>query len=68
MATTLTAPAPGAPARTVARPPSGGWRSRWPLLPLIATVLLPALPYGMGEGGGPAVGPADVASGVAVLV
>ncbi|WP_329216372.1 O-antigen ligase family protein [Streptomyces microflavus] len=68
MATTLTAPAPGAPARTVARPSPGGWRSRWPLLPLIATVLLPALPYGMGEGGGPAVGPADVASGIAVLV
>ncbi|MEV7896405.1 O-antigen ligase family protein [Streptomyces cyaneofuscatus] len=64
MAATLTAPAPGAPARTVPRPPSGGWRSRWPLLPLIATVLLPALPYAVGGG----VGPADIASGVAVLV
>ncbi|WP_327221973.1 O-antigen ligase family protein [Streptomyces cyaneofuscatus] len=64
MAATLTAPAPGAPARTVPRPPSGGWRSRWPLLPLIATVLLPALPYAVGGG----VGPADIASGIAVLV
>ncbi|MFC9033444.1 O-antigen ligase family protein [Streptomyces arboris] len=67
MAATLTAPAPGTPARTVPRPAPGGWRSRWPLLPLIATVLLPALPYGF-AGGGPAVGPADIASGIAVLV
>ncbi|MFE9015679.1 O-antigen ligase family protein [Streptomyces cyaneofuscatus] len=64
MAAALTAPAPGAPARTVPRLPSGGWRSRWPLLPLIATVLLPALPYAVGGG----VGPADIASGIAVLV
>ncbi|MEW2069443.1 O-antigen ligase family protein [Streptomyces sp. NPDC007346] len=68
MAATLTAPAPGAPARTVPRPSPGGWRSRWPLLPLVAAVLLVALPYGTGGGDGPAVGPADVASGIAVLV
>lgn len=71
MAATLTppAPAPAAPVRPVPRPAAGGWRNRWPLLPLIATVLLPALPYGvLGGGGGPAVGPADLASAVAVLV
>ncbi|PCG85276.1 hypothetical protein CIB93_14910 [Streptomyces sp. WZ.A104] len=71
MAATLTPPAPAASAgpRTAPRPSPGGWRSRWPLLPLIATVLLPALPYGVfGGGGGPAVGPADIASGIAVLV
>lgn len=63
------APAPSAGPRTVARPSWGGWRSRWPLLPLVATVLLPALPHGaLGGGGGPAVGPADLASGLAVLV
>lgn len=64
MAATLTAPAPGAPAPAAPRPSPGGWRSRWPLLPLIATVLLPALPYSLGGG----VGPADIASAVAVLV
>ncbi|MFF2720563.1 O-antigen ligase family protein [Streptomyces sp. NPDC058011] len=64
MAATLTAPAPGAPAPAAPRPSPGGWRSRWPLLPLIATVLLPALPYALGGG----VGPADIASAVAVLV
>lgn len=64
MAATLTAPAPGAPAPAAIRPSPGGWRSRWPLVPLIATVLLPALPYALGGG----VGPADIASAVAVLV
>ncbi|WP_411080053.1 O-antigen ligase family protein [Streptomyces sp. cmx-18-6] len=69
MAATLTGPTPGAPARTEPRSALGGWRGRWPLLPLLATVLLPALPYGTGGGGGgPAIGPADVASGIAVLV
>ncbi|WNF30864.1 O-antigen ligase family protein [Streptomyces sp. C11-1] len=71
MAATLTPPAPAASAgpRAAPRPSPGGWRSRWPLLPLIATVLLPALPHGvLGGGGGPAVGPADIASGIAVLV
>ncbi|MEI7031163.1 O-antigen ligase family protein [Streptomyces pratensis] len=62
------APAPAAPA-ALAGPPPGGWRRRWPLLPLIATVLLPAWPHGASDpGGGPAAGAADVASGVAVLV
>ncbi|MFH9201079.1 O-antigen ligase family protein [Streptomyces anulatus] len=67
MAAVLTPPAPSTAAgpRAVSRPPWGGWRSRWPLLPLVATVLLPALPHGASGGGG---GPADVASGVAVLV
>ncbi|MEV1048109.1 O-antigen ligase family protein [Streptomyces sp. NPDC049916] len=70
MAATLTppAPAPVAAPRPVPRPSTGGWRSRWPLLPLIATVLLPALPHSLTGGGGAAVGPADVASGIAVLV
>ncbi|MFI0595673.1 O-antigen ligase family protein [Streptomyces griseus] len=63
------APAPSSAPRAVSRPRRGGWRSRWPLLPLVATVLLPALPYGVsGGGGGPAVGPADLASGIAVLL
>ncbi|WP_097871374.1 O-antigen ligase family protein [Streptomyces sp. rh34] len=68
MAAVLTPPAPSTTAgpRAVARPPWGGWRSRWPLLPLVATVLLPALPHGASGGGGG--GPADVASGLAVLV
>ncbi|NEE42799.1 hypothetical protein G3M53_97855, partial [Streptomyces sp. SID7982] len=57
-------PSPAAEPRTVARSPWAAWRGRWPLLPLVATVLLPALPYGTSGGGGPA----DVASGVAVLV
>ncbi|MBQ1106075.1 O-antigen ligase family protein [Streptomyces anulatus] len=67
MAAVLTPPAPSTAAgpRAVSRPSWGGWRSRWPLLPLVATVLLPALPHGASGGGG---GPADVASGVAVLV
>ncbi|MFH9295059.1 O-antigen ligase family protein [Streptomyces sp. NPDC017520] len=66
MAAVLSPPAPSAAAgpRAVSRPPWGGWRSRWPLLPLVATVLLPALPSGASGGGGPA----DVASGLAVLV
>ncbi|PWS47705.1 hypothetical protein DKT74_04425, partial [Streptomyces sp. ZEA17I] len=68
MTATLTAPVPGAPPRTVSRPPAAGWLRHWPLLPLIATVLLPALPYGLGVGGGASVGPADIASGIAVLV
>ncbi|MDX3505797.1 O-antigen ligase family protein [Streptomyces sp. ATCC51928] len=71
MAAVLTrpAPAPSSAPRAVSRPRRGGWRSRWPLLPLVATVLLPALPYGVsGGGGGPAVGPADLASGIAVLL
>ncbi|GAB2918037.1 MULTISPECIES: O-antigen ligase family protein [unclassified Streptomyces] len=58
------APSPAAEARAVPRSPWGGLRWRWPLLPLVATVLLPALPYGTSGGGGPA----DVASGIAVLV
>ncbi|WP_405638313.1 O-antigen ligase family protein [Streptomyces sp. NBC_01178] len=65
MAAVLTPPAP-APTGPAALPRSrwGGWRDRWPLLPLVATVLLPALPYGASGGGGPA----DIASGAAVLV
>lgn len=66
MAAVLTSPAPSTAAgpRAPTRPPWGGWRSRWPLLPLVATVLLPALPAGTSGGGGPA----DVASALAVLV
>ncbi|MFD4236229.1 O-antigen ligase family protein [Streptomyces sp. NPDC058542] len=66
MAAVLTPPAPSTAAgpRAPTRPRWGGWRSRWPLLPLVATVLLPALPAGTSGGGGPA----DVASGLAVLV
>ncbi|MEU3319341.1 O-antigen ligase family protein [Streptomyces sp. NPDC006785] len=57
-------PSPAAEARALPRSPWGGLRRRWPLLPLVATVLLPALPYGTSGGGGPA----DVASAIAVLV
>ncbi|MFF3033038.1 O-antigen ligase family protein [Streptomyces rubiginosohelvolus] len=57
-------PSPATEPRAVARSPWADWRGRWPLLPLVATVLLPALPYGTSGGGGPA----DVASGIAVLV
>ncbi|MFF2227388.1 O-antigen ligase family protein [Streptomyces globisporus] len=57
-------PSPAAGPRAAARSPWAAWRGRWPLLPLVATVLLPALPYGTSGGGGPA----DVASGIAVLV
>ncbi|MFJ1797286.1 O-antigen ligase family protein [Streptomyces sp. NPDC088180] len=66
MAAVLTPPVPSTAAvpRAATRPPWGGWRGRWPLLPLVATVLLPALPSGSSGGGGPA----DVASGLAVLV
>ncbi|MEU5370177.1 O-antigen ligase family protein [Streptomyces sp. NPDC005951] len=66
MTAVLTPPVPSAAAepRAVARSPWAAWRGRWPLLPLVATVLLPALPSGTSGGGGPA----DVASGVAVLV
>ncbi|WDG27120.1 O-antigen ligase family protein [Streptomyces sp. CA-278952] len=66
MAAVLTPPAPSTSAgpRAATRPPWGGWRSRWPLLPLVATVMLPVLPSGTSGGGGPA----DVASGLAVLV
>ncbi|MEU6954709.1 O-antigen ligase family protein [Streptomyces sp. NPDC045714] len=66
MAAVLTPSAPSTAAgpRAPTHPRWGGWRSRWPLLPLVATVLLPALPAGTSGGGGPA----DVASGLAVLV
>ncbi|MFD5202718.1 O-antigen ligase family protein [Streptomyces sp. NPDC058375] len=65
MAAVLTPPVPSpAAGPAVSRSRWAGWRARWPLLPLIATVLLPALPYGNSGGGGPA----DVASGIAVLV
>lgn len=66
MAAVLTPPVPSPVAEpaAVSRSRWAGWRGRWPLLPLIATVLLPALPYGNSGGGGPA----DVASGIAVLV
>ncbi|MFF8962923.1 O-antigen ligase family protein [Streptomyces globisporus] len=66
MTAVLTAPvpSPAAEPRAAARSPWAAWRSRWPLLPLVATVVLPALPYGTSGGGGPA----DVASGIAVLV
>ncbi len=66
MAAVLTPPVPSPVAEPAAASRSrwAGWRGRWPLLPLIAAVLLPALPYGNSGGGGPA----DVASGIAVLV
>ncbi|PSK68215.1 hypothetical protein C6W96_33430 [Streptomyces sp. CS149] len=62
--TTPPVPSPAAGPRAAARSAWAAWRGRWPLLPLVATVLLPALPYGTPGGGGPA----DVASGIAVLV
>ncbi|MFJ4611441.1 O-antigen ligase family protein [Streptomyces griseus] len=66
MAAVLTPPAPSTAAgpRATVRFPWSGLRSRWPLLPLVATVLLPALPSGAWGG----AGPADVASALAVLV
>ncbi|RPK54704.1 O-Antigen ligase [Streptomyces sp. ADI96-02] len=72
MAATLTAPAPAAPAaasRARRDRWRGRWAERWPLLPLLAIVALPALPSpAAGTGGGPEIGPADLASAVAVLV
>ncbi|WP_443051391.1 O-antigen ligase family protein [Streptomyces sp. NBC_00234] len=45
------------------------WTRQWPLLPLIVTVLLLALPVSdAGTGDDPAMRPADLASGLAVLV
>ncbi|WP_228993973.1 O-antigen ligase [Streptomyces sp. DH8] len=65
MTAVLTPPAPASSGPgALPRSRWGGRRDRWPLLPLVATVLLPALPYGASGGGGPA----DMASGVAVLV
>ncbi|MFF5897749.1 O-antigen ligase family protein [Streptomyces argenteolus] len=75
---TLTVTAPPAP-RAAPQPPGtpGGatalrrtWRDRWPLLPLVATVLLVALPSEGPEGGSVLGGAtaADLVSGVAVLV
>ncbi|MDQ0988513.1 O-antigen ligase [Streptomyces sp. V2I9] len=66
MAAVLTPPAPARSGPGALPRPRwrGGRRDRWPLLPLVAAVLLPALPYGTSGGGGPA----DMASGVAVLV
>ncbi len=43
------------------------WRARWPLLPLLATVLLLAVPSAPGSGRGSTVAAADVASGVLVI-
>ncbi|GAA2985563.1 MULTISPECIES: O-antigen ligase family protein [Streptomyces] len=53
----------------VRRPAPGTWRGRWHLLPLLAAVLLLAVPAGDTEAGAVYGVPlADVASGVAVLV
>ncbi|MFJ8884691.1 O-antigen ligase family protein [Streptomyces sp. NPDC102402] len=67
MTLTVTA-APAAPTSLEQEPPRG-WGHRWPLLPLIAAVLLVAVP-GDGSGAGALFGvpAADLLSGVAVLV
>ncbi|HWU11385.1 MAG TPA: O-antigen ligase family protein, partial [Streptomyces sp.] len=63
-ATTASA-APAAPERALPR----RWVHRWPLLPLIATVLLVAVPSGGAVTGSVSgVPPADLLSGAAVLV
>ncbi|MCX5414716.1 O-antigen ligase [Streptomyces sp. NBC_00059] len=56
---------PPAPA-VVEAPPSRGWTRHWPLLPLVATVLLVAVPSDGADGAGATA--ADLLSGVAVLV
>ncbi|MFF0077547.1 O-antigen ligase family protein [Streptomyces sp. NPDC005494] len=73
---TLTVTAPPAPRADVLPPDPGAatalhrtWRSRWPLLPLVATVLLVAVPFEGAEGGATlGATAADLLSGVAVLV
>ncbi|MFD9500146.1 O-antigen ligase family protein [Streptomyces sp. NPDC060035] len=70
MTYTVTA-APAAPVvrSDPARPVLRRWAHGWPLLPLIATVLLLAVPAdGSGPGALYGVPPADLVSGVAVLV
>ncbi|WP_405697267.1 O-antigen ligase family protein [Streptomyces sp. NBC_01185] len=67
MTLTLTA-APAVPAAREKAPPRA-WAHRWPLLPLIATVLLVAVPAdGTGAGTVFGVPAADLLSGAAVLV
>ncbi|MFB8026616.1 MULTISPECIES: O-antigen ligase family protein [unclassified Streptomyces] len=67
MTLTLTA-APAVPASREKTPPSG-WGRRWPVLPLIVTVLLVAVPAdGSGTGTVFGVPAADLLSGAAVLV
>lgn len=66
MAVTYTA---AAPVRAVPRVTAGRWKNQWPLLPLVAAVLLPAVPVAAQDSGAwPGVPPADIASGVAVLL
>ncbi|MCX4966500.1 O-antigen ligase family protein [Streptomyces sp. NBC_00654] len=61
---------PAAPAaRTVPRAAADRWRHQWPLLPLVAAVLLPAVPVpAAGPAAWPDIPPADIASGIAVLL
>ena len=74
MTFTLTATPPAtheAAVRPAPAPPPNlrRWVGRWPLLPLVAAVLIMAVPTGYGTAGAPHGGaPADLASGVAVLV
>ncbi|MFI8436150.1 O-antigen ligase family protein [Streptomyces sp. NPDC079020] len=57
------------PAPTVPRAAAGRWRHQWPLLPLVATVLLPGVPMpAAGPAAWPDIPPADIASGIAVLL
>ncbi|MER5551840.1 O-antigen ligase family protein [Streptomyces sp. NPDC002793] len=64
--TVTTAPAPPAASEEAAPP---WWHRRWPLLPLIAAVLLVGVPSdGAGTGGAFVVPAADLLSGAAVLV
>ncbi|MFI6287047.1 O-antigen ligase family protein [Streptomyces sp. NPDC051018] len=58
-------PAPGTDGGAGHRP--GRLARRWPLLPLIGTVLLLAAPLPEGSRAGGGLGPADLASGVLVL-
>ena len=66
---TLTVTAAPAPPSAPEKASPPGWRRRWPLLPLIATVLLVGVPSdGTGAGAVSGVPAADLLSGVAVLV
>ncbi|WP_329214295.1 O-antigen ligase family protein [Streptomyces sp. NBC_00683] len=70
MTLTLTAAPPAPVVRSGPAPPvARRWATGWPLLPLVATVLLLAVPAdGSGPGTVNGVPPADLVSGVAVLV